>query len=92
MGTCCFEVSELLKSLSHPQRLMILSHLSQGKKTVSELQGLCSISQSQLSQYLNRMRMEGLVSRQRLGKFQIYTIENKELKLLIMAVQKIFCC
>ncbi len=92
MGEHCERVSELLKSLSHPQRLMILGHLTQGPKTVSELQELCSISQSQLSQYLNRMRLEKLVNRTRQGKYQVYSIENQELVQLIAAIQKIFCC
>ena len=92
MAGKCDEVSELLKSFSHPQRLMILGHLTEGEKTVSQLQDLCELSQSQLSQYLNRMKTEGLLKRARRGKFQIYSIDRQEVITLLAAIQRIFCC
>lgn len=60
MEAQCEIVSKTLKPLSHLQRLMILGHLIQGERTVSELQDLCSVLQSQLSQFLGRMKLEGL--------------------------------
>ena len=88
----CIEVSELLRSLSHPQRLLILGHLAQGEKTVSELQTLCEISQSQLSQFLNRMHAEDLVRRERRGKFQYYSLKNLQVRKLIESIHNLFCC
>ncbi len=87
----CEEVSGLLRSLSHPQRLMILGHLAQGPKTVSELQKLCDLQQSQLSQFLGRMKLEGLVACERKGRFQFYSAADKRIVELIGAIQKIFC-
>lgn len=87
----CELVSTLLRALSHPQRLMILGHLIQGAKTVSELQELCGISQSQLSQFLARMRLEGLVTCEREGRFQYYSIGDKRIVKLIQAIQSIYC-
>ena len=84
-------VSGLLRALSHPQRLMILGHLTKGDKTVSELQELCSISQSQLSQFLARMRLEGLVSCERQGRYQYYSVANDQIVRLIQAINSIFC-
>ena len=43
---------ELLKAMANEWRLMILCHLAEGEKTVSELQGLLGLSQSALSQHL----------------------------------------
>lgn len=91
IGKKCDLVSGLLRSLSHPQRLMILSHLIQGPKTVSELQKLCDLQQSQLSQFLGRMRLEGLVSCERKGRFQYYSAADERIIKLMNAIQKIFC-
>jgi ArsR family transcriptional regulator, virulence genes transcriptional regulator len=91
MKNHCFEVSELLRALSHPRRLLILGHLTQGKKTVSELQGLCGISQSQLSQFLNKMLSDGLVAKERQGKYQFYSLKDTHVLHLIESIQKIFC-
>lgn len=91
MEKSCEEVSGLLRALSHPQRLMILGHLCQGEKTVSQLQGLCVISQSQLSQFLGRMRLEGLLSCQRKGRYQYYSIADKKVIQVVLAIQDIYC-
>lgn len=87
----CVEVCRLLKTVAHPQRLMVLCHLSEGEKNVSELQDLCEgISQSQLSQFLNRMQREGLLEHRREGKFSYYYIEDKSVKRLVQSLHKIF--
>lgn len=91
IGPKCEEVSGLLRSLSHPQRLMILGHLAKGERTVSELQELCGIQQSQLSQFLGRMKLEGLVSCQRKGRYQFYSAADPRVVELIGSIQKIFC-
>jgi ArsR family transcriptional regulator len=91
MESACQEVSDLLKALAHPQRLMIMGHLSQGPKTVSELTELCEASQSQLSQFLGRMKAEGLVASERQGKFQYYAVADQRLLQLMAVIQDIFC-
>lgn len=87
----CTEVSGLLKSLAHPGRLLIMGHLVGGEKTVSELQKLSGISQSQLSQFLARMRLEELVSCERRGRFQYYAVADKQIIELMRAIQSIYC-
>ncbi len=87
----CDDVSALLRILSHPQRLMIMGHLSHGAKTVSELQELCTISQSQISQFLSRLKLEGLLDSRREGRFQYYFIADKKIVRLIQAIQEIYC-
>lgn len=68
-----------------------MGHLAQGPKTVSELTERCEISQSQLSQFLGRMKSEGLVTSERQGKFQYYAVADERLVHLIAAIQNIFC-
>lgn len=91
MEKSCQDVSELLRALSHPQRLMVLGHLTQGPKTVGDLVKLCDSSQSQLSQFLMRMKAEGLVESERNGKYQFYSIADPRIVRLISALQEIFC-
>lgn len=87
----CELVSGLLRALSHPQRLMILGYLIEGEKTVTELQDLCGISQSQLSQFLGRMRLEGLLNCERKGRYQYYSVCDKKVVKLIQAIHSIYC-
>ncbi|HAZ14901.1 MAG TPA: transcriptional regulator [Bdellovibrionales bacterium] len=87
----CLEVSSILKSMAHPQRLMILCYLADSEKTVSELVQLCNVSQSQVSQFLNRMHREKLLQVRKDGQFSYYSIAEKKVTKLILSMQKIFC-
>ncbi|HEX4925322.1 MAG TPA: metalloregulator ArsR/SmtB family transcription factor [Bdellovibrionales bacterium] len=87
----CEDVSALLRALSHPGRLLVLDHLLQGEKTVSELQELCGISQSQLSQFLGRMKLEGLVACEKKGRFCYYRTASPKVSRLITAINSIYC-
>ena len=53
---------ELLKAMANEWRLIILCQLSEGEKTVSELQSLLGLSQSALSQHQAGLRREKNVS------------------------------
>lgn len=87
----CVEVSQILKALAHPQRLMILGNLLQGPKTVSELVDLCEASQSQISQFLMRMKLEGLVKAERSGRFVRYSVADRRLVHLMRIIQTEYC-
>jgi ArsR family transcriptional regulator len=87
----CEEAAALLKALSHPQRLQLLCHLSQKELTVGELEKLCGASQSAVSQFLARMKAEGLVTSERNGQFVSYRISDPRVLKLIQAMHKIFC-
>ena len=87
----CGEVSRILRSLAHPQRLLVLSHLAMGEKNVTELQDLCGVSQSQLSQFLNRMKAEGLVHSRQEHLYRYYSISDPRLAQLVVVLEKLFC-
>ena len=87
----CEAVAQVLKALSHPQRLLLLCHLSQGKKTVGELEKLCESSQSSVSQYLKLLKLEKMVTFEKKGLFVLYEIHDKKIKKLIVELHKIFC-
>jgi ArsR family transcriptional regulator, virulence genes transcriptional regulator len=87
----CDLVSRVLKALAHPQRLLILCTLAEGEKTVGEIETACEASQSAVSQYLNRMRLEGLVSSEKRGSFVYCKIADPKLKKLIQSLYTIYC-
>lgn len=91
MKKTCEDVCQILKSLSHPQRLMILGHLLNGMRTVSQLVELTDISQSQMSQFLTRLKYEGLIQSERQGKYQYYSIADERLVHLMTAIQNNYC-
>lgn len=87
----CEEVCLILKSLSHPQRLLVLGHLLEGPKTVGELVELCRAAQSQMSQFLIRMKLEGLILSEKDGKYQVYSLADKRLIRLMKTIQAEYC-
>lgn len=84
-------VAQLLKQLSHPQRLLILCSLAEGEKSVGEIEETCGASQSAVSQFLKGMRLEGLVESRREGKQVFYRIRDGRLLELMKSLYQIFC-
>jgi ArsR family transcriptional regulator len=84
-------VAETLKILAHPKRLLILCKLTSWAKYVHELERDCTISQSQLSQFLAKMKEEGILASEKQGQFVSYSIADARIVELINHIQKIFC-
>ena len=80
-----------LKALAHQNRLMILCILSQGEKSVSELEGMLSLRQPTVSQQLARLRSDGLVATRRDGKTIFYSLASEEARVVVGAVYEMFC-
>ena len=74
MASAAQKASELMKTLGHKDRLMVLCHLTSGEKSVGELAKLLDIPQSPLSQHLARMRKESLVTTRREAQTIYYSI------------------
>jgi ArsR family transcriptional regulator, virulence genes transcriptional regulator len=83
--------ADFLKALAHQNRLMILCSLSQGEKSVSQLEEMLSVRQPSVSQQLARLRAEGLVSTRREGKTIYYSLASEEARVVVGAVYQIFC-
>lgn len=83
--------SDFLKALSHENRLLLLCLLSEGERSVSELENILSMRQSAVSQQLARLRLDGLVSARREGKAVYYSIANENVRRMIEVVYDIFC-
>lgn len=86
----CKKVAEILKNLSHPQRLMILCYLSMKPRNVNQLVELTNCSQSAVSQFLNRMKHQGLIEAEREGHFVYYKIIDDKIQSLMESLHSIF--
>lgn len=88
----CDDVSAVLKSIAHPVRLKILCLLFQkGESTVGELTEFCSISQSAMSQFLGRMKEEGILEARREAQSMYYSVKDKKLQKLLKSIREIYC-
>lgn len=85
------EAAAFLKALAHEGRLMILCHLNQGEKSVTELEKLLSQRQAAVSQQLARLRMEGLVKHRRDGKTIYYSLADDRTRRTIALLYDMFC-
>jgi DNA-binding transcriptional ArsR family regulator len=83
--------SEFLKALSHETRLLLLCLLSDGERSVTELENSLALRQPTISQQLGRLRLDGLVTTRRDGKTVYYSIADDDIKRVIALLYDIFC-
>lgn len=91
MADAAGKASELMKTLGHKDRLMVLCHLISGEKSVGELAGLLDIPQSPLSQHLARMRKEELVKTRREAQTIYYSIASEEAARMVGLMHELYC-
>ena len=87
----CENVSSILGTLSHPIRLKILCLLSEQPLTVNSLTKSCEISQPSMSQFLARMKEDGLLDSKREGQKIYYKISDKRLLKLLISIKNVYC-
>lgn len=83
MASAAEPAVRLLKALANPNRLLILSILSRGERSVGELEQLLKIRQPTLSQQLAVLREEALVETRRDGKLVFYRLVSDKPKRVI---------
>ena len=83
--------ADLMRSLSHPQRLLVLCALVDGEKSVAELRQRLDIEQVPMSQQLMRLRRDGLVNARREGTTVYYSIRRPEVLTVVEALHSAFC-
>lgn len=79
----------LLKTLSHPQRLLILCILTGSPGT--EAGELSRLSASATSQHLSRMKSEGLIEGTRQARYIRYHIKNDAIFAVVQTLKNIYC-
>jgi DNA-binding transcriptional ArsR family regulator len=83
--------TNFLKALSHEARLVILCLLSEGEKSVTEIEDLLDLRQPAVSQQLARLRADNLVETRREGKNIYYSLARPEVRDVIEALHRAFC-
>lgn len=85
------EVAELLKTMAHQDRLMVLCQLIEGEVGVTQLQENSTLSQSAFSQQLSVLRKNGLVQVRKESQQVFYSLADPRVKELIGRLHSIFC-
>lgn len=85
------EVANLLKTLSHPARLMIVCSLVEGEYSVGELEEKVDVHQPHLSQHLTVLRSSAIVETRREGKQIFYRLTEDKAAHLVASLYTIFC-
>ena len=85
------EATAVLRVLANGDRLLLLCQLSQGEKSVGELEELLDLHQPTLSQQLGVLRAEGLVDTRRDGKRIYYSVTDKRVMTLLKTLYELYC-
>jgi DNA-binding transcriptional ArsR family regulator len=83
--------SDLLKALSHENRLLLLCLLAERERSVSELEDILGLRQAAVSQQLARLRFDGLVQARREGKQVHYSLARDDVRRVIGVLHAMFC-
>lgn len=83
-------ITEKLRIYAQPQRLMILSYLLQGEKTVSDIDAATGIGQPALSQQLAELRRAEVVKTRRVAKQVYYDLNDNLTALCLRSMEVIF--
>lgn len=81
-----------MKVLANSHRLIVMCHITEQPRCVSELVALTGMSQPALSHQLARLRDEEMVATQRKGKEIYYRIANRQLASLVESICYQFQC
>lgn len=81
----------LMKVLANADRLLLLCQLSQGEKSVGELEKLTEIKQPTLSQQLTVLRENQVVETRREGKNIYYRVTSKPALAIIDVLAEQLC-
>lgn len=82
--------AEKLRRFAQSQRLMILSLLLQGEKSVSEIDAATAIGQPALSQQLAELRKAELVTTRRQAKQVYYSLADHSVDLCVRSIEAVF--
>ncbi|MDD1784159.1 metalloregulator ArsR/SmtB family transcription factor [Enterovibrio sp. ZSDZ35] len=83
--------ADVLRVLSHPERLLVLCQLRDGERNVSALMENTTLSQSAFSQHLTVLRQSKLVATRKVSQTVFYRIADDKVERLINAIQNAWC-
>lgn len=82
--------AEFFKALAHPLRIRILEILSEGEKSVNEIQTSLNSEGSAVSQQLSVLRTKNIVVGVKDGKRVIYSLRDPAIVELLKVAKEIF--
>jgi DNA-binding transcriptional ArsR family regulator len=82
--------ADFFKALAHPLRIRILELLSEGDKSVNELQNLIGSEGSAVSQQLMILRAKNIVTGTKEGNRVIYSLRDPMIIELLAVARQIF--
>jgi DNA-binding transcriptional ArsR family regulator len=82
--------AEFFKALAHPLRIRILEVLSEGDKTVNEIQSIIGSEGSAVSQQLAVLRNRNVVFGRKEGTSVVYSLRDPLVKDLLKVAKQIF--
>lgn len=82
--------AEFFKALAHPLRIHILEILSEGEKSVNEIQTLVNSEGSAVSQQLSVLRAKNIVVGTKNGKQVMYALRDPMITDLLAVAREIF--
>lgn len=85
------QAASFLRALSNDRRLMILCLLSDGERTVGDLERRVGLSQSALSQHLARLRHDGLVQTRRESQTIYYSLKGDHAIRMLEVLIGLYC-
>ncbi|WP_138379056.1 ArsR/SmtB family transcription factor [Luteithermobacter gelatinilyticus] len=85
------KAADLMRSLSHEKRLMLLCQLVEGEKSVGALATALGITQANASQQLALLRKDGLVQTRREGQTIYYSLAGHEARRVIEVLYELYC-
>lgn len=85
------KASNFMKKLSHPDRLLILCHLSFGELSAGELAKKSQLNLSAFSQHLAILRTAEIVQVRRESQTLYYSIKDKASLRILDTLKEIFC-
>ena len=78
------ELANLLRQISHPDRIRLIQELQAGGHTVNEMAANLGISATRISQHLAVLRSQGLVKVESSGQSRLYRLAQPELALWLI--------
>ncbi len=91
MKASAASATALLKGLANQHRLIILCHLADGERSVSELEALLGMRQPHLSQHLARLRRDALVATRRDSRTIYYRLGSSAAARVIRLLYDLYC-
>ncbi|PQP83365.1 transcriptional regulator [Paenibacillus sp. PCH8] len=82
--------ADFFKALAHPMRIQILELLSEGAKSVNELQSILGSEGSAVSQQLAVLRSKNVVQGTKEGTTVTYSLRDPLIKDLLAVAKQIF--